>query len=197
MALDPLATIADLTARGLTVAVDEEDPVAVYLQVASAAVREAAGVPISQTTSTVVVEGEPQQRLTLPGPPVTAVDEVSIDGVVVTDWRLRSDRLWRYGGWSVDGTPVEVEITYTHGLPTVPDDIVDLVCRIAATTLVAHRAKTDGSGIAAEDIRMERIGDYTVQYGDSGQITEMELPQHLREQLAGRFGGGVSVLRSR
>jgi hypothetical protein len=199
VALQPLATVADLTARGMTVAEPETALVGVYLEVASAAVREAAGVPISETTSTVTLEGEDSQWLSLPGPPVQSVQAVTVDGraLDVTDYRLRSGRLWLARGWSYSYAPAEVTVTYTHGLPEVPADIVDLVCRIAAATLIAYRSQPDGEGLAAKDVRSERIGDYSVQYGDGGRITEVELPEYLREQLAARFGGGATVVRSR
>lgn len=197
MALTPLATVADLTVRGLAIAPDELEVVDCYLDVVSAAVREAAGSPISETTSTITIEGEPEQRLRLPGQPVTAVSAVKLDGRAITDWRLRSGALWRHGGWSPGCEPSEVEITQTHGLPTVPSDIVDLVCRFVASALVAYRSAPDGSGLAAEDIRAERIGDYSVTYGSSGLMTEVELPDYLRNRLAARFGGGAASLRSR
>jgi hypothetical protein len=197
VALTPLATVADLTARGLTVDAAETAKVNVYLDVASTAVRTAAGVPISQTTSTVALEGEVSQWLSLPGPPVQSVATVALEGDILTDWKLRTSRLWRPGGWSHPFEPSEVEVTYTHGLPTVPSDIVDLVCRIAAAALIAYRSQPDGEGLAAKDVRSERIGDYSVQYGDGGRITEMELPEYLRDQLRARFGGGVAVVKSR
>lgn len=198
MALPPLATVADLTTRGLTVEGSETALAGIYLEEASAAVREAAGVPISQTTSTVTMEGPDDSLwLTLPGAPIVSVSSVAIDGESVTDWRLRSHRLWRAGGWSPRCEPSEVSVTQTHGLPTVPADIVGLVCRIAAAVLIAHRAQPGGEGLAARDVRSERIGDYSVTYGDSGRITEIELPHYLREQLAARFGGGAAVVRSR
>ncbi|MET9999834.1 hypothetical protein ABZ069_23170 [Streptomyces microflavus] len=197
MALQPLATVADLAGRGLVVEADETAITGTYLEVASAAVRDAAGCPISQTTSTVDLEGEADARLRLPGPPVTAVTTVLLNGAPVTDWRLTSSRLWRAGGWVGGDGPSEVTVTYTHGLPTVPPDIVDLVCRIAAAALKSHRAEDDGTGIAAADIRSERIGDYAVTYGDDGLISDMELPDYLRERLAARFGGGAELVRSR
>lgn len=197
MALDPLATVADLTSRGLDVEPGETAVTVTYLDVASAAVREAAGCPISQATSTLTLTGEADQWLTLPAPPVTAVAAVLLDGEPVTDWRLRNGRLWRPGGWTAADGPSEVEVTQTHGLPTTPPDIVDLVCRIAAAALMAYRSDDDGAGLAAQDIRAERIGDYSVTYGDTGLITTMELPDYLRERLAARFGGGFSLLRSR
>ncbi|MEV6174883.1 hypothetical protein AB0L99_42595 [Streptomyces sp. NPDC051954] len=197
MALDPLATQSDLEARGLAVDASETAMVAVYLDVASTAVREAAGSPISETTSTITLEGEPGQWLTLPGLPVSAVSSVTVDGEAVTDWRLRSHRLWRACGWSPGCGPSEVEVVQTHGLDPVPSDIVDLVCRITATALADYRADADGGGLAAADIRSERIGDYSVTYGDAGLITTMELPDYLRERLAARFGGGAVLVRSR
>lgn len=197
MALDPLATTADLAARGLTVTAEEETVAETYLDVASTAVREAAGVPISQTISTVVLEGEDSQWLTLPGPPILSVASVELDGEAVTDWRLRSNRLWRQCGWSPDCGPSEAEVVQTHGLATVPSDIVDLVCRITSTALADYRADPEGAGLAAADIRSERIGDYSVTYGDSGLITTMELPDYLRERLAARFGGGAAMVRFR
>lgn len=197
MALPPLATTADLERLGLTVSGDEAALMEAYLDAASAAIRDAAGVPISQTTSTITLEGEAGQRLHLPGPPVTAVATVEVDGSPVTDWRLASGALWRACGWTRDGAPTLVEVAYTHGLPEVPADIVMLVCRIATTTLLAYRAEADGSGLAAADIRQERIGDYSVTYGGDGQITELELSERLAARLAARFGGGASVVRSR
>ncbi|MET9516391.1 hypothetical protein [Streptomyces sp. NPDC002994] len=197
MALTPLATVADLAARGLTVDPSETAIVGVYLDVASTAVREAAGTPISQTTSTITVEGEEDQRLRLPGLPISAVASVELDGAAVTDWRLRTQTLWRAAGWTAGDGPSEVEVTYTHGLATVPADIVDLVCRITAAALVSYRSEDGGAGLAAGNITSERIGDYAVTYGSDGRITEMELPQYLRDRLAARFGGGLGLLRSR
>lgn len=199
MALAALATTADLAARGLSVAAGEETTVATtYLDVASTAVREAAGVPISQTTSTVTLEGPVTQWLTLPGPPIISVATVEIDGDAVTDWRLRSHRLWRACGWSPGCEPSEVEVVQTHGLAVVPSDIVDLVCQMTGMALADYRADPDGTaGLAAADIRAERIGDYSVTYGSHGLITGMELPDYLRERLAARFGGGATIVRSR
>lgn len=196
MALDPLATVADLEARGLTVDPAETAFVQVYLDGASTSVREAAGGPISQTTSTITMEGTPLQRLHLPGPPVTEVSTVELDGEPVTDWRLRSHALWRAAGWSAC-EPSEVEVTYTHGLPTVPADIVDLVCRIVAAALVAYRTGNQGESLANRPVIQERIGDYSATYSYNPLFSEVELPDYLRERLRARFGGGAGLVKSR
>lgn len=197
MALDPLATLDDLAALGLTVEDDEMAVATRYLAVASTAVREAAGSPISETTSTVTLEGEADQRLRLPGPPIRAVDAVAIDGVTATDWRLRTDRLWRFAGWTAADGPSEVEVTYTHGLPDVPEDIVDLVGRLVAGAMASYRAEDGGASLGTQVVTSERIGDYAVTYGGDGLATDMELPAYLRERLAARFGGGAGLVRSR
>ncbi|MFD5724659.1 hypothetical protein ACFWMT_00970 [Streptomyces sp. NPDC058368] len=195
MALDPLATLDDLAELGLTVETDETTVANRYLAVASAAVRDAAGSPISQTTSTVTLEGDTGQRLRLPGLPVQSVAAVAIDGVAVTDWRLRSGTLWRFGGWT-NIQPSDVVVTYTHGLPEVPADIIDLVGRLVAGAMASYRAEDGGASLGTQVITSERIGDYAVTYGGDGLATDMDLPAYLRERLAARFGGGVSSLRS-
>lgn len=198
MALDPLATVDDLTARGLTIDASEMQLIGVYLDVASAIVRQAAGCPISQTTSTITVEGDRTQWLSLPGLPVTAVASVAIDGETVTDFKLRSNRLWRLIGWSPRCEMSDVDVTYTHGLPTVPVDIVDLVCRLAAMALVAYRSGgSNGEQLGERQVIQERIGDYSATYTYNPLLSEQELPDYLREQLAARFGGNVAVVRSR
>jgi hypothetical protein len=197
VALDPLAAAADLNVRGLLVDEAETAAVAAFLSSVSAAIRDAAGTPISETTSTLTLEGGAGQWLTLPGLPITAVSSVLLDDVAVTDWRLRTQRLWRAAGWQSGYGPSEVTVTQTHGLPDVPADIVDLVCRFTAAALTAFRAGDGGASLATGIITSERIGDYAVTYGGMGLVTEVELPDYLRERLAARFGGGISSMRSR
>lgn len=192
MALAPLASIADLAARGVTVEAGETDAVNVYLDVASTLVRDAAGSPVSETTSTVALEGR-GARLHLPGGPVTAVSAVSVDGVAVTDYVLRSGSLARSCGFP-DGS--EVEVTYTHGLPTVPADIVDMVCRMVGRALVRYRESPDAA-VASKPVIQERIGDYSVTYAYDVSYSDMELPKYLRARLARRFGNGVGLAVSR
>jgi hypothetical protein len=189
MVLAPLATVADLEARGVTVDAAEVAIVGTYLDVASTIVRDAAGCPISEAVSTVTLEGVAATRLHLPGQPVTAVSGVSVDGVAVTDYRLTNGALWRSQGWS-GCEPAVVELTMTHGLPTVPADIVDMVCRMAAQALVAFR----GGDPAPRQVTSERIGDYAVTYADTDTGT-MSLSDFQRNRLAARFGAGTAMVR--
>ncbi|QDH92113.1 head-tail adaptor [Streptomyces phage Dubu] len=192
MALPTLATVADLEARGVTIEPSEVAAVNVYLDVASTLVRDAAGSPISQTTSTVVLEGEPGPRLFLPGPPVRSVSAVLVDGQAVTGWKLASGALVRAAGWRPGPDPSEVTVTYVHGLPTVPSDIVDLVCRLVGQALVSYRS----GETLSRAVQTERIGDYQVTYADTETGT-MSLTSFQRDRLAARFGGGVGTARLR
>ncbi|WP_017612111.1 hypothetical protein [Nocardiopsis salina] len=194
--MEPLATVEDLEALGVTVEDGERELVEGYLAAASASVRAAAGVPISEATSTVVVAGQREPRLSLPGPPVTSVEQVLLDDAEATGWRLSRPRasLYRALGWGTGAS--EVEVTYTHGLPSVSADIVALVCRIAATTLMSYRSDESGGGIGVRRVTQLRIGDYSASFADDGTMTELELPATTRAQLRARFGGGAAVVRS-
>ncbi|TDD88357.1 hypothetical protein [Actinomadura rubrisoli] len=200
MTLAPLATTDDLDAR--TIAWDDQDLAETYLGVASASVRDAAGVPISRVTSTVSLFGDDGQWLRLPGPPVISVATVTLDGgalVQGTDWALVDGALFRVCGWRVCGPlPVPAVVTYTHGLAEVPADVVDLVCRLTASALVAAAAEDDGSGLAVDRIVSERLGDYAVTYDKASGATEMELADRTRDRLRSRFGGtGAAMVGTR
>jgi len=192
MSLPPLATVADLEARGVTVAPEEVEFVNTSLATASAVIRTAAGAPISETVSTVTLEGDPGRRLLLPGLPVQSVSAVAINGTAVTDWVLRSGALIRAAGWQSGCEPSEVTVSYVHGLPEVPEDIVDMVCRMAGQSLAAFR----GGDALAREISDERIGDYAVKYAGASEAGPLHLTRYQRDSLAARFGNGARVVRS-
>lgn len=197
MALQDLATVADLEDRNVTVPAGVQP--SVFLAAAGAAVRDAAGVPITAETFTVTIPGVPDQWLPLPGQPVTSVATVLLDGVAVTDWKLVGGRLWRRGGWeAVCGEPSNVTLTITGGLLEVPKDIVDLVCSVAG---LGMREAAAGEYSSAGDLVSVSIDDYTEQHGNYQGADRLagllELPPATRERLRARFGGGVDLLRSR
>jgi hypothetical protein len=201
--LPNLAATADLDARGITWTSPEETRVATYLAEASAAIREAAGVPILQKTSTAVVTGSCDQWLRLPGPPVTAVSAVSIDGTALAadDYKLIDSQLWRSTGWQPEYEPSRVTVTLTHGLVEVPVDVVGMVCVLVAGALRASRATADGTGLAPPpgDVIAVAVDDFRVQFRQDGdrQVTLFELPDRVRTRLRARFGGGAHVLELR
>ncbi|MGW4986319.1 hypothetical protein ACWEQ3_01530 [Streptomyces mirabilis] len=184
--------MADLEARGVTVDAAETTVTGTYLDVASTLVREAAGSAISEVTSTVTLVGAAGAWLRLPGPPVSAVASVLVDGVAVHDFRLAGDRLFRACGWQdSEAAPSLITVTYTHGYASVPADVVDLVCRLAAQALLSYR-EGDPVQRAATSVR---IGDYAVTYADSETGT-MALSALQRKRLAARFGTGMVQVRA-
>lgn len=95
----------------------------------------------------ILLDGGGGELLMLPAVPVTAITEVKVAGTVVTDWvaSLRAgilrrtpglDPIW---GWTAawpDGLG-NIQVTYSHGVETVPGDIQDAVLEHAATLLLA------------------------------------------------------------
>lgn len=195
--MDPLATQGDLTARDIT---GDSGTLDVFLEAASAEVRNAAGVPISRQTFTIDMEGTPRQWLTLPGQPIASVADVELDGDALTagtDYRRVGGRIWRRHGWQRRRCePSIVTATVTGGLVTVPSDIVDLVCSMVGAALVrmAEGYEADGREAAF------RIDDYSEQppslSTEARLAGPMELPPATRRRLAARFGGGAAVLRT-
>jgi len=195
--VEPLATIGDLADRGITHA--NSALLSSLLDAASAAVRDAAGVPISRGTWVVQLPGTPARWLALPGQPVTDVSHVELDEVellVGVDCRLIGGRLYRSRGWQRGCEPSVVTVTMTAGLAEVPADIVDLVCAMVGSAL---RQVDEGYG-TVHDRPSIRIDDYHEQQPmvDSQQrlAGPMELPPATRARLRARFGGGVAVVGS-
>lgn len=172
--------------------------VGVFLDEASAAVREAAGVPISETTSTVSLAGTCDRWLRLPGPPVTAVASVEIDGAAVTDWKLGDGLLWRRRGWQPSDEPVRVTVEQTHGLPEVPVDIVGMVCALVGMALRLVHSSADGAGASPlpQDVVSVGIDDYRVAFKQDGNrnLTVFTIPERVQRALKARFGGGASMM---
>lgn len=193
MALEPLATLADLEARGVDTS--NTTQAETMLEVASAEVRAAAGSPVSQATSTVNLAVWPDEfYVKLPGLPVTAVETVVLDGEEISDYKLVDGMLWRSCGWAYV-CPSMLTVTYTHGLPEVPADIVDLVCSFAAAGLNAAESGDYG---ASPNAVAERIDDYSVTYAQGAEAVSraMEIPPRTRRALAVRFGGGMAMVRT-
>lgn len=192
--MEALASLLDLEDRNI--AVTDAGLAATMLAVASASIRGAAGSPISQVTSTIRYDGWRRDRyLQLSGSPVTAVATVELDGTAVADWRLTASRLWRACGWGVDDGPCPVDVTQTHGLPTIPADIVDLACSYAAAGMAAA---ADGYETHAGKVA-ERIDDYSVTWAQGAEAVEtvMQVPPLTRAWLASMFGGSAAMVSTR
>lgn len=161
------------------------------LEVASSAIRDAAGVAISRATATVHTTNTRGHLLPLPGP-IISVSEVKVDGVEVGDYVIEGNALWRGRGWG--HTPSPVEVTYTFGYDPVPADIVDMCCSLAVAWL-QHQADGGGSLAGVRDVRLDDASEsYTAEA--SGQVSPVFIPAVTRRWLAARFGGGVHVVET-
>lgn len=196
-----LITAADLKSYPLPDELDlQSQIVQVLIDSASAEVIDAAGSPIVSTRHTVDLPAMRARILRLPGLPVSEVHSVEIAGQPVTDWKKINAGLHRASGWSEDGLEI-VTVDYTHGLPKLPSDIKDLVCRMVISGLL-NSLEDGADGFALNNGRLSsvKIDDYAEGYatGDTvDAITEMSLPQRTRDRLAKRFGNyGAKVVGS-
>lgn len=155
------ADLAVLLKRSFTDA--EKDQADQLLVGATARIRAITDQWITEVTNDVWTTDAPLSRvLWLPQRPVTAVATVKVDGVTVTDWRLRGSRLIRGAAWarSCDlEVPPEVEVTYTHGIPA-GDERLDLAKDACLAFAAAAWTNPDG-------LKSERIDDYARTFGDS------------------------------
>lgn len=174
------------------------------LDAASAAIREAAGTPITLTTSTVVVPGGCEEFLTLPGT-VREITSVTVRDTVLTadDYTVVGNQLWRFGGWlsrltnetsfflpADQSRPTLITVTYTHGLDEAPADIVDLCCDLATAGMLS-------SGPADPRVASEAVDDYRVSFNTGGEAAAsvFELPERTKASLRQRFGSQAFVTR--
>lgn len=197
MALVPLATVADLSARGIDIT--NAPAVDAVLAAASAAVRDGAGCAITRETSTVSLLTSPNRRVALPARPVVSVASVALDGVALvagTHYALRGSSLWSLSGeWRADyEIPGDLVVTFTHGLAEVPADVIDLVCSLAGAGIAAS---SDGYTTHA-GLQYESIDDYRVGYatGADAVASVMELPERTKSALRLRFSGSTTVVGS-
>jgi hypothetical protein len=177
----PLATQADAHRLGYTLESGREESL---LARASARIRRAAGKHITSITSTVRVDVE-NCRALLPGGPVTAVSAVAYTaddgGTAITGWRWNGydkiERLW------LKPCATQVNVTYTHGLTSIPDELAELVCSVAQRLGPEDTA----TGMTA-GIRSESIDDYSVTYAAEAREDAGSLLPGEERQLARILG---------
>lgn len=164
--LAPLATPTDAAAFGLDVT-DEA------LARASARIRGHVRQQITSGTSTVVL---PESSRRLPERPVVSVESVTDeDGTVLvdgTDWDLVGDRI----DTSATG---RLTVAYTHGLPALPDELVELVCMVAARI----DASPTTSAIA-QGVQQQTSGPFSIGYGWDSYKAQSGLTEGEKQVLA-------------
>lgn len=125
--------LADPEALAVWLRVDADDPLLLAaLQSASGRFRGNVRHPVHHVAGdTVVLDGTGAQSLLLPAAPVTAVDQLKLDGQVLTDG---TDYTWSADGYirRADGLvwPARLrclEAVYSHGYDPIPSDISEAV----------------------------------------------------------------------
>lgn len=193
--LPPLATTSDLLARNIVIPSDMDS--SVVLASATDAVRDAAGCPIVQATSTATLIVTDPCELNLPAGPVASVAAITVGGTPLTGWTKVGDTVifnataptWP----STTSFPLEAVVTYTHGLPIVPADIVDLVCQVAA--IMGNQNGDPGAGGKLTALRLGSFSEnYSIPAGTEGP-SPVALPDALKHTLRARFGTSVAMVR--
>lgn len=104
-------------------------------------------------------------KLFLPELPVVSVAAVVEDGETLVegeDYQLGNfGILHRRNGYWAQGVQV-VEVTYTHGYASIPQDIVDVATRAASRAYQAGLKAADAGGVPG--IASKGLGDFNVAY---------------------------------
>ena len=209
--LAPLASITDLEDRlGRTLTDEEAAKAPALLRDASAKIRAFCRQSFDYVTGDVVTLREVGYKLTLPERPVTAVTSVvalsghsELADVTLTGWQwdgldqinLRglSEVIVNLPEWWHDtpGGPGTFRVTYDHGYPTTPDDIVAKTCELA-TRVLTSPSPTEGMG-------SERAGpfSYTMAPGAGTFGAAVRLTKQDRDDLVAagyrRAGGAIQM----
>lgn len=166
------------------------------------------GNRVSQGTATATFNVPTGGRtIVLPQQPVRAVTSVLVDGVAVTGWVVRGGRLILpcpvYARELYDVVrpvlvdSVEVTVSWSYGLATVPAELKSWCMVLAAQAL----AVLDGpaGSLTPGAVQAVSIDDFRVQYaqgsGDGGASAApgLVVPQPVRERLGARWGAGAFV----
>ena len=192
MALDPLATTFDLDDRNISVPANVN--VTAILASASAAVRDAAGCQITFGTSTVILVTDDPFELDLPAGPVASVASVTVAGTPVTGWAKVGDTLLMpCSQWWADRLPVEVTVTYDHGYPVIPADIIDLVCAVTAMAF-ANAGDDYGSQGRLGSFKLGEFAESYIHPAGTESLSPVALPDAVRNRLRARFSGSAAMV---
>jgi hypothetical protein len=136
-----------------------------------AAIRSYCGWHIAGTlTESVILDGHGSSHLWLPSLHVTAVEEVTDSETDLTtddyDWSAIGYLERRGAYWST--RPRQIEVTFTHGYPVVPPEVIGVAAAIAARAVASPTGATDESAGAV------RIAHATFGGGVSGGIALLE-----------------------
>ena len=159
------------------------------IEMATGKVQAACGQRLIEATSTFVLDVDIFQWgvwLDLPQRPIQSVGSVTIDGIARTDWYLRSQRLWRLGGWNLNASaPSQVVVTdVLHGHPTGSQGLQ--LARDMCLALAGAGYGNPGGSVASE-----QIDDYRVTFAEAE--SRMQVTAGMRDMLRDTYGISAHV----
>lgn len=154
------------------------------IEMATGKIQAACGQRLIQATSTFVIDvawGSWSSWLDLPQWPVQSVASVKIDGTTYSDWVLRSQRLWRLGGWSLSASaPSQVTVAgCVHGYPDGSQGL-----QLARDMCLALAGA--GYGNPGGSASSEQIDDYRVTYAEAE--SRIQVTPGMRDMLRSAYG---------
>jgi hypothetical protein len=183
---DQLATASDLAS--LLQSDLDASTATLVLELATARVQRAAGGQrILDVTDTAVIDIDPWSNdyyLPLPQLPVRSVALVVLDGVTITDWVLRNQKLWRLNGWlTTCSQPSQVKVTSSHGLLAGSQG---LQLARSMTLSLARMCYPNPTGVLSE-----AIDDYKVTYAEAD--ARMQMTPQMEQAIADAYGTSAYV----
>lgn len=194
MAFATATDVSDRLGRALTAT--EATQVAALLADATGHLQSVIGQRVEGGTSTIRQRTSwRDMRVHLVQFPIRTVDTVKVNGVMltpITDWYWYGDDvIYIVGGYTTTTAKfANVDVTYTHGVVTVPDDLKQITCALVLQTL--GQLQRSGS-MDPGQIQSERIDDYSVSYQAGSGSVGMHLPAAVAERLRAKYGQGAYV----
>ena len=162
---DALATQVQATAYGYGTIAEG------YFRRASARVRGYTRQNITSATSTISL----RSPFLLPERPVTSVSSITYTDADGSTATLTADTDYTIEGQYVIAPDYQYKyltVTYTHGFETLPDELVEVVCAVAAR--MAATPSGLASGIASESADGEQITYGSDAFGGVTELTSAE-----------------------
>jgi hypothetical protein len=130
----------------------------------------------------VTLNGDGSRTLLLPELPVTAITAVTVEGVALdpSEYQWDANGLLRLDGCCsvFPRRLASVDVTYSHGYDPVPDDLA-LACAKLACRVMAGGGP-GGASVDGVPITNERVGSYSVSYGQGLTYVEAAVANRYR-----------------
>lgn len=200
---DPFATVADLTARGVTVT--DQTMAQTFLQDASDFLRGEIGWQVYPTASVTVSDVHGQhtckayemEHIHLPGHPIRSVSSVTMVGQtvdpayyeLVNDVLIVGSAYWYYvQNVGPHWLPIPIVVTYEVGYDTPPAELTAWTCILTADSL-----DRQSKGLLGRVPMSLAVDDIRVQFSAQQQAGNFPIPDRVLARLRQTYGMSVFV----